>query len=320
MKTSKSGIATVIIFITLFALIHFGFNTPGLFAKSETPIKLDEVQSAKKVRDLIGEISQHHTQGQIIPVLKSKVADLLEDRSSESLSQVFDKLNHDSTFINHCLYVAELYQNYMLRESKHFKFYFQNEDSITEAKIKYWDDQYERLSALFQNQLTEKIPFKIEPNEKFGRCFAPWEVRWGIRQQGAGKNVHELAHIMIFRYSDVPFFHEPLAFIYGTFQGDFEKAEQYHKEHKHFLRENGYISAKELLHFPQIIGLDETKWASAFYFNYQLIKKFGLVKLLKLMRCTTWEISSQKFENNFKKIYKISLCRVEAGLAKEFKN
>ena len=51
----------------IIALMNFSFGTPVLFAKSETHIRLEEVQSAKIVRDLIKAISQNHSPEQLIP-------------------------------------------------------------------------------------------------------------------------------------------------------------------------------------------------------------------------------------------------------------
>jgi len=60
---------------------------------------------------------------------------------------------------------------------------------------------------------------------------------------------------MLFKTSDVPFFHEPLAFIYGTYNGDLKVAAEKCQEFKQITADSGYVSAAQLLHFPQIIGL-----------------------------------------------------------------
>ncbi len=47
-------------------------------------------------------------------------------------------------------------------------------------------------------------------------------------------------------------------------------------ENKQIIADSGYVSAADILNFPQIIGLHKAKWASSFYFIHQLIRKYNL--------------------------------------------
>lgn len=280
-------------------------------------LRYDEIVQATLVRSLIDTLLSRNAGFDLMSGLKLEIAMRLVPLDSITGCIILNKLESDSSFIRDCLYVEDLKRNWALIKSKHFQFYVHDNDTLAKSDIDLWDNHFERLSKTFNSNITEKIPFRIDKTEKYGRCFAPWEVRWGIRQKELNDNPHELVHIMLFKYSDVPFFHEPLAFIYGSYKGDFVEANKHFKEHERRLQGNGYISSLELFHFPQIIGLDETKWSSAFYFNYNLIKKYGIPKLLEFMKKTPWESTEDDFKENFKELYDIDLERFENGICKE---
>jgi len=279
-------------------------------------LRYDEVILANTVRKLINSLCrQKNNCKDIISLLKLKVTRDISIADSSLGNRILKKLTSDSTFVKHCLYVADLKSNWQSKESEHFIFYFNNTNHAPDsAKMHKWDNHFERLANIFDTKLSEKIPFKIDKNEKYGRCFAPWEVRWGIRQGAVGSNTHELVHIMLFKTSDVPFFHEPLAFIYGTYNGDLNVAAEKCQEFKQIIADSGYVSAAQLLHFPQIIGLKKNKWASTFYFIYNLLNKFDIDKLLLLMESSPWESSAENFMSNFYKIYGIELSEFESEI------
>jgi hypothetical protein len=283
----------------------------------QTHLRFEQVQFAKAVRNLIDSLCQQENGKDLIASLRSKVASEIMISDSSLGNQILNKLDNDSSFIEDCLYVADLKKNWNSIQSEHFIFYFKNDGSPDTSAMHQWGEHFERLSETFGTKIPEKIPFKIDNSEKYGRCFAPWEVRWGIKQGGVGNNPHELAHIMLFKYSDVPFFHEPLAFIYGTYKGDFSAVFEYLLKHTKIIADSGYVSATEILHFPSIIGLQKSKWASSFYFIYKLVTKYDVEQLLVLIRRTPWKSSVADFSDNFKEVYRIELTEFEHNILKE---
>jgi hypothetical protein len=213
----------------------------------------------------------------LIAPLRSKVSNVTMISDSSLGNQILYKLDNDSTFIKDCLYVADLRINWNLVKSNHFIFYFKDENAPDTSAMQEWDKHFERLSKTFGTKIPEKIPLKIDNSEKYGRCFAPWVVKWSIKQGGVGHNPHELAHIMLFKYSDVPFFHESLAFIYGTYKGDFNIVSEHLLKYEKIIADSGYVSATTILHFPSIIGLHKSKWASSFYFIFKLVIKYDII-------------------------------------------
>lgn len=325
----KIGISNLIIIFIINCCINcivFGLENASNFhiknsnqavIGDQTQLRFEQVQLAKAVRNLIDSLYQQENCKDLIASLRSKVASEILISDSTLGNQILDKLDNDSSFIEACLYVADLKKKWNSIPSEHFIFYFKNDSSPGTLAMQQWDEHFERLSETFGTKIPEKIPFRIDNSEKYGRCFAPWEVRWGIKQGGVGDNPHELAHIMLFKYSDVPFFHEPLAFIYGTYKGDFSAVSEYLLQHTKTIADSGYVSATEILHFPSIIGLQKSKWASAFYFIYKLVTKYDIEQLLELMRMTPWKSSVADFSKNFKEVYGIELTEFEHKILKE---
>lgn len=317
----------ILLIITFYDInIAFGSESPITYYKlskntetrnDQTHLRFEQVKFSKAVRNLINSLCQQENCKDMIASLRSKVSNEIMISNSSLGNQILNKLDNDSSFIKHCLYLADLKNDWNSVQSKHFIFYFNDDNAPDTSAMQEWDKHFERLSKTFGTQIFEQIPFKIDNSEKYGRCFAPWVVRWGIKQGGVGDNPHELAHIMLFKYSDVPFFHEPLAFIYGTYKGDFNIVSEHFLKYEEIIADSGYVSATKILHFPQIIGLHKSKWASSFYFIYKLVTKYDIDKLLILMRMTPWESSVDDFSNNFKEVYGIELKEFEHNIRKE---
>lgn len=282
-------------------------------------LELEEVKLAKLVRSLIDSLCQRRICENLISQLQIIVTRDVVPLDSSLGNRILNKLSRDSSFVKDCLYVADLKRNWKAVAGKHFIFYFKNSDVPDTSKMREWDEHFEKLANTFDIDFSEKVPYKIDPSEKYGRSFAPWEVQWGIRWRRLADSFHELVHIMLFKYSDVPFFHEPLAFIYGTYKGDFRVVNEHWSEYEKTISDSGYVSATELFHFPQLVGLYKSKRASAFYFVYQLLIKHGIEKLLTFMERTPWESSETDFAQNFQKIYGLALKRIEEDILTKFR-
>ena len=173
------------------------------------------------------------------------------------------KLASDLNYVNRCQYISDLEAHAQYVDSDHFRFYYDHRDrQPTQQLMREWDDDFVRMTKTFNSHIPDRIPYRIDPEDKYGRCYPPWDIRWGITARDVTGNTHELVHLMLFKYSDVPFFHEPLAFIYGTYKANMDTVNQHWLEYESMIADSGYISATELLHFPQIIGLDRLKRAT----------------------------------------------------------
>jgi len=272
----------------------------------------DEIRTVSAFRLMINSIIDDiKNNDDLINILKRKINLYYLPSDSIFARKLLFKLSSDSNIVKECRYLSGIKRKWNSSQSSHFYFYYKKNNKPSETEMEFWDSQYIRLSLLFNIQQSDKVDYIIDPEENYGRAFPPWEIMTGIKQKELGGNPHELVHILLFKYSDVPFFHEPLAFIYGTDLGDRDAAEKRFLKYCNILRPDKYISAAELIHFPQIIGLDEAKWASAFCFVYSLNKKFGIVKLLRLMEANTWDGTIENFKTSFNKIYGIPLQAFE---------
>jgi hypothetical protein len=276
--------------------------------------RVERVRSATAVRHLIVSLCREDSCGDLVTSLKRRVPRDTVLSDSSLGDQVLRRLDSDSSFIRDCAYVADLNRNWNSVPSKHFLFFFRDHDGPDTSAMQKWDANYQRLSDAFGVTITEKIPVIIDSTEQYGRSFPPWEVRWGIRQDRVGDNCHELVHMMLFGCSDVPFFHEPLAFIYGTDANDPRKVSERVLRYERIIADSGYVPAVELLHFPQIIGLQKAKWASSFCFIEELVRQYGVEKLLTLMGMTPWDRPVNDFSESFRKVYGTDLKEFEHGI------
>jgi hypothetical protein len=291
----------------------------GNAADGFVPPRAEQVRLASMVRGMIDSLCARTDCTDLVAQLRRQALGRATGADSSLSRELLAKLDGDSSFVRRCLRVADMRRNWHSAQSRHFVFYFQGDTAPDAAAMRAWDEHFERLSATFGTTITGRVPFAISDQEPYGRCFPPWDVRWGIEQSEVGDNPHELVHLMLFQYSDVPFFHEPLAFIYGTHAGDLAAAAERARRYERVIADSGYVSAAEILHFPQIIGLGEAKWASSFTFVYKLVTKYDVERLLRLMRMTPWDGSADDFAEAFGEVYGMDLVEFERTIRQELR-
>ena len=233
---------------------------------------------------------------------------------SEIRQETLVKIGTDSSFFEKCWYLYDLKSNWQSISSRHFIYYYMEPNQPDSVMMLKWDQYFELYEKQFKNTFSERLIFKIDPEEPWGRCFAPWEVTHSIRMQGLSDNPHELVHLFFFQYSDVPFFHEPVAYFYGSWKGDWQLVTRKLNDYLPLLQEKGYIKAVDLLHFPAIVGLDKQKWASAFLFSHQLIERYGLEQYMRLAEMNPWQAPVEKLSKTFFDLYGFSLTEYENQL------
>jgi hypothetical protein len=283
-------------------------------------LRENEIRLYDTVRRLIPSVAETLPSDDLIANLKTMTVNSVMPTDPVSAQGILIKLDEDSSFIADCRYLADLYQNWHKKESRHFIFFYQIDQEPTSSETAFWDQEFDRLARLFHNDIQNKIVFIIDPKEPYGRCFPPWGVLWGIRQKALGENPHELVHLMLFKYSDVPFFHEPLAFMYGTDLGDPNRIADSFGKYAQLVADSGYVTSADIFHFPQIIGLDKKAWASSFFFMQKVIEKYGIEKLLLFMRETPWSKNRDEFIGNFKTIFGNELEEFERGVVNAIKS
>lgn len=284
---------------------------------SYTPLHQEDVRIAQTLNVLVDSLVSCSIDINLKAELTKYINENVLQTDTLLAKGLISHINSDSNFLEGISYLVNVKRNWNSKTSKYFEFYYE-EELLNESEITFWDSEYERLSSLFGVDIKEKVRFIVDTEDQYGRCFPPWDVLFGIKQNRLGDNPHELVHLFLFKYSDVPFFHEPLAFIYGTEKGDPEKIESRYSRYRDLLVKNEFISSTELLFFPQIIGLDDVKWASAFCFVHQLNEQYGLKKLLELMKENSWDGSIEQYKNSFMNIYGISLNEYENKLKVTF--
>jgi hypothetical protein len=284
------------------------------------PLHRAEIMEANSFRLIINIIAEEDSgsTSDFKKLFRQKIDKYIMPADAAFAKKLIARVETDTSLMKECKYLLNIKNSFSTFESKHFVFYYPSGKEPDGDKTAFWDEQYERLSKLFNSQVNGKITFIIDPNDQYGRAFPPWEIGVGIRQKELDGNPHELVHCLLFKYSDVPFFHEPLAFIYGTSMGDMQKEHERLLRYAKTLASGKYITSTELIHFPQIIGLDNIKWASAYCFVYMLNEKYGTEKLLNLMKENTWHDTTEKYLSGFKKIYGVELKEYEDDLRKMF--
>lgn len=319
----------IILIIAFITGVYFSTSTAQVLTNGTNPIEIvdssytalhpEEVRQANAFRFMINTIIEENitAAAELRTLFYNKIYMYFMPADTNIAKILLNRVDTDTSMMKECQYILKVKSSWPSTAGKHFVFYYPAGKKPDTTRMIFWDNQFERLSSLFNTQIKKKITFVIDPNDQYGRAFAPWDISMGIRQKELDENPHELVHVMLFKYSDVPFFHEPLAFIYGTSLGDMANARERYLKYSKLLLAGKYVSASELIHFPQIIGLDNIKWASAFCFVYKLNEKYGLEKLLNLMTENTWKDSANNLESSFKKIYGVELPPFEKELMAE---
>jgi hypothetical protein len=100
----------------------------------QTDLRFEQVQFAKTVRNLIDLLCQQENCKDLIASLRSKVASEIMISDSSLGNQILNKLDNDSSFIEDCLYVADLKKNWNSIQSEHFIFYFPSIIGLQKSK------------------------------------------------------------------------------------------------------------------------------------------------------------------------------------------
>jgi hypothetical protein len=221
-----------------------------------------------------------------------------------------ERFLEDDKLLRDCAYLVSALKCKDQFQSEYFNVYNIN-SKVSLEDIALYDRQYEKLKKLFKNTDTCRLNLYLDTNLNYWRAFPPWYVKYGLLQRYINGNPHELVHHFFTQYSDVPFFQEPMAFLYGGYRNNaakfYEKYTSLNKE----LSVGNYVLAKENWHFPAIVILEQKQKQSFWLFTSVLMQKFGIEKFIEFASLTTWDKSNDDFERNFAEVYGMALKKFE---------
>lgn len=246
----------------------------------------------------------------LISHIKNNLARDLSLKDSVVYNRISKQLESDEKLLNDCKYLYKVLSCDEQFQSKHFKIYNIN-SKVDTQQINLYNKQYEALSLVFKNYDTTKLKLVLDTNLNYWRAFPIWDVKYGLLQRYINGNPHELVHHFFTRYSDVPFFQEPVAFLYGDYRNDTAKFFNNFTSYNELLTEKEYVMAKEVWHFPAIVILEKLDKLSFWLFTSTLMQKYGIKKFIEFASLTTWDKNGDDFEKNFNIVYKISLKQFE---------
>ncbi len=246
----------------------------------------------------------------LISYIKNNLHNELYAKDSILYNRISKRLNTDEKLIEDCLYLNKVLSCNEQYQSKHFNVY--NLNSIVDTQqTNLYDKQYDELKLVFKNNDTTKLNLVLDTNLNYWRAFPIWDVKYGLLQRSINGNPHELVHHFFTKYSDVPFFHEPIAFLYGGYRNDTAKFYNNFSKNKEDLTTNEYTLAKDVWHFPAIVLLERADKLSFWLFTSTLMQKYGIDKFIQFANTATWDKNNDEFENNFNIVYNISLNEFE---------
>ena len=239
-------------------------------------------------------------------VLRSEIRPI----DSLAYQRITKRLSTQPKLIEHCRYIQKVFTCENQFKSKNFNVYNIN-SHVNQAEIQNYDSQFDQLKERFAVEQTTRIDLVLDTNLNYWRSYPKWDVRYGLLQRFINGNPHELVHHFFTEYSDVPFFQEPMAFLYGDFKGDTSRFFSRYTTLDTSINYANYSPAKELWHFPAIVILEKNKKESFWLFTSTLIQKFGVEKFIEFASLTTWDKTDDDFEKNFREIYSIKLNNFE---------
>jgi len=238
--------------------------------------------------------------------LKENLRKELYLKDSVLYHSICEKIETDTKLINDCKYLKNVLSCNEQFQSKHFTVYNLN-SKVDTQQINLYDKQYEILKAVFNNKDTERLNLVLDTNLNYWRAFPIWDVKYGLLQRYINGNPHELVHHFFTKYSDVPFFQEPMAFLYGDYRNDTAKFYDTFTKNKEQLTKDEYVLAKDVWHFPAIVLLERKDKLSFWLFTSTLMQKYGIEMFIQFASLTTWDKNDDEFEKNFLRVYNISL-------------
>jgi len=234
----------------------------------------------------------------------------LYENDSALNNRILNSLNTDEKILKDCDYLKKVLSCKNQFQSKHFNVYNLNSKVNTE-EINLYDKQYDELKKAFNDIDTIKLNLVLDTTLNYWRAFPIWDVKYGLLQRYVNGNPHELVHHFFTKYSDVPFFQEPMAFLYGDYRNDTEKFYSMFTSFNDQLTKDEYVIAKEVWHFPAIVILEKYDKLSFWLFTSTLMKKYGIEKFIEFASITTWKKNNDDFEKNFNIVYNIPLKEFE---------
>ncbi|NPD86829.1 hypothetical protein HNS38_18850 [Lentimicrobium sp. L6] len=273
---------------------HFPQNTVDAFLLREI------------INDYVTEKDTNELQVYIKHILKNEIFPL----DSVVYNRILNRIDTDERLVKNCDYLKKVLTCDEKYESRHFNVYNLN-SKVNQEEIRLYDKQFDELKMVFHNTDTMKLNIILDTTLSYWRAFPAWNVKYGLLQRYINGNPHELVHHFFTKYSDVPFFHEPLAFLYGDYSNDTTKFYNEFTTLNEQLSTNEYLRAKEVWHFPAIVTLEKHEKLSFWLFTSTLMQKYGIEKFIEFASLTTWDKNNGDFEKNFNTVYSISLNEFE---------
>lgn len=270
----------------------------------------DETIDAVILRKTIEEYVVKQDTNDLITYIKVILQKELYTKDSVLFNRISNHINTDEKLIKDCEYLNKVLSCKEQIQSKYFNIYNLNSKLNTE-EINLYDKQYEELRKVFNNNDTVKLNLVLDTNLNYWRAFPIWDVKFGLLQRYINGSPHELVHHFFTKYSDVPFFQEPMAFLYGDYRNDTAKFYNKFTSLNEQLTINEYVRAKEVWHFPAIVILEKYDKLSFWLFTSILMQKYGIEKFIEFACLTTWDKNNDDFEDNFNIVYSIPLKEFE---------
>lgn len=305
----------IIISLTLIILVHFGckqvvnndLNPIDDILQLKFPNHFpDETIDALILREIVKNYVNSNDTANFTSFLKENLYHELYKKDSVLYFKIKMKIETDTNLVKDCYYLINVLSCNDQYQSKHFTVYNLN-SKVDTQQINQFDKQYEMLQLVFNNKDSERLNLVLDTTLNYWRAFPIWDVKYGLLQRYVNGNPHELVHHFFTKYSDVPFFQEPMGFLYGDYRNDTAKFYNTFTKNNEQLTINEYVLAKDVWHFPAIVLLEKNDKLSFWLFTSTLMQKYGISKFIQFAKITTWGKNNDEFEQNFNTIYQIPL-------------
>lgn len=270
----------------------------------------EETVDAVILRKIIEEYVVKQDTSNLMTYINVILQEELYAKDSVVFYRILNQLDKDEKLVKGCEYLNNALSCKDQFQSKHFNVYNLN-SRVKPEEINLYDKQYSELRKIFNNTDTLKLNLVLDTNLNYWRAFPIWDVKYGLLQRYVNGNPHELVHHFFTKYSDVPFFQEPIAFLYGDYRNDTAKFYNEFTSIKEELTNAEYVMAKEVWHFPAIVILEKNDKLSFWLFTSSLMQKYGIEKFIEFASLTTWDKGSGDFEKNFYIVYDLPLKEFE---------
>ena len=271
----------------------------------------NDYKIAKAVRQAVRDANPDLLNSTILGVWRDhlKLAAMELDVQTQPL--ILIKFDEDINFRNQLKKIIEWEVTLEKKETSHYVYYFDKENSIPEVILGAQDAYFDEITRLFSIEIEEKLPYRYELEAEQGYFYPLDDLRGGIVSPDPLDLEKTAGTIFSFVNSGLPCITHPLARIYGGNFGNPATSKAYYDTCLEEIKLHGYFSMADLFENGSEVAVGTQEWFSAYAFVYLLNQTYEPRQLTHFLEMVNSEMTSSEFVNAFEEVFGKTLADLE---------